>query len=148
MRIVRGELALALLFVALGGLWIARAATMPLWDGFAPASGFMPLWYGILLVALAGMIGATNIVVHHAAKPEEPIGKPLIVLAALAAAIVGVPLVGFALSIFLLMLVLFVAVERLPLLRSMLVAAVASAVLYLVFRTWLGVPLPVGPLGI
>jgi putative tricarboxylic transport membrane protein len=147
-RVAKGELALALLFVALGGLWIVRAATMPLWDGFAPASGFMPLWYGILLVALAGVIVANLWLGKAPPAAEQPIGKALVVLAALAAAIVGVPLVGFALSIFLLMLVLFVAVERLPLGRSMLVAAASSAVLYLVFRTWLGVPLPVGPLGL
>jgi putative tricarboxylic transport membrane protein len=108
----------------------------------------MPLWYGILLIALAGLIVANLWLGTEPPAAEQPIGKPLVVLAALAAAIVGVPLVGFALSIFLLMLVLFVAVERLPLGRSVLVAAAASAVLYLVFRTWLGVPLPVGPLGI
>ena len=46
------------------------------------------------------------------------------------------------------MLVLFAAVERLPLLRSLAVAAAVTAVLFLIFRTWLRVPLPVGPLGI
>jgi hypothetical protein len=136
----KGELALALVFVALGVLWIVRAATMPLWEGFAPASGFMPLWYGILLVVLAGTIALPLLV--KPAPAEEPIAKPLVVLAVLAASIVGLTLVGFAPSVFLLLLVLFVAVERLPVGRSALVAAAATAVLYLVFKTWLGVPLP------
>jgi hypothetical protein len=136
----KGELALALVFVALGLLWIVRAATMPLWEGFAPASGFMPLWYGILLVVLAGTIALPLLL--KPAPAEEPIAKPLVVLAVLAASIVGLTLVGFAPSVFLLLLVLFVAVERLPVGRSALVAAAATAVLYLVFKTWLGVPLP------
>jgi putative tricarboxylic transport membrane protein len=136
----KGELALALVFVALGVLWIVRAATMPLWEGFAPASGFMPLWYGILLVVLAGTIALPLLL--KPAPAEEPIAKPLVVLAVLAASIVGLTLIGFAPSVFLLLVVLFVAVERLPVGRSALVAAAATAVLYLVFKTWLGVPLP------
>ena len=136
----KGELALALVFVALGVLWIVRAATMPLWEGFAPASGFMPLWYGILLVVLAGTIALPLLL--RPAPAEEPNAKPLVVLAVLAASIVGLTLIGFAPSVFLLLVVLFVAVERLPVGRSALVAAAATAVLYLVFKTWLGVPLP------
>ena len=81
-------------------------------------------------------------------KDEEPVGKAFVVLAALAASVVGLDLIGFAPSIFLLLLVLFAAVERLPIVRSFAVAAAVTAVLFLIFRTWLRVPLPVGPLGI
>ena len=145
MKALRGEHALALFFAALGALWIVRAAGMtPLWDGFAPGSGFMPLWYGVLLIALSGAI----IFLAIEKKPEEPVGKVLVLLAVIAATIVGFKLAGFAPSIFLMLLVLFAAVEKLPLLRSVLVAAGTTAVLFLVFRTWLGVPLPRGPLGI
>ena len=143
-RIAAGELALALFFALLGALWIVAALRMPLWSGFVPDSGFMPLWYGALLVALAGAILAFN----KDRKKEDPVGKPLVVIAVVAATIVGFELVGFAPSIFLLLLVLFAAVERLPLVRSLAVAAGTTAVLYLVFKTWLRVPLPAGPLGI
>ena len=143
MRATKGEAALALAFAALGVLWIVRAATMPLWDGFAPASGFMPLWYGILLVALAGAVAFAA-----QKQPEEPVGKALVVLAVVAATIAGLKLIGFAPAIFLMLLVLFAAVEKLPLVRSIAVAAGVTAVLFLVFRTWLGVPLPRGPFGI
>lgn len=139
---VKGELALALFFAALGALWVAQGARMPLWDGFAPASGFMPLWYGLILIALAGAIGASRVLRSGAVQPGEPAGKPLVVLAVLAATIVGLGLIGFAPSVFLLLLVLFAVVERLPLVRSIVVAAATTAVLYLVFKTWLGVPLP------
>jgi hypothetical protein len=147
-QIAPGEVVLALFFALLGGLWIAAAARMPLWQGFVPQSGFIPLWYGITLFGLAATILARLYFEKGPPQKEEPIGKPLVVLAALAAAIVGLGVIGFAPSIFLLLLALFAAVERLPLLRSLAVAAAVTAVLFLIFRTWLGVPLPVGPLGI
>jgi tripartite tricarboxylate transporter TctB family protein len=137
-RIAPGELALALFFALLGALWIVAALRMPLWSGFVPDSGFMPLWYGAVLVGLAGAI----VFLSRERKAEEPVGKPLVVIAVIAATILGFDLVGFAPSVFLLLLVLFAAVERLPLARSLVVAAAVSAVLYLVFKTWLGVRLP------
>jgi hypothetical protein len=140
----KGELALALFFAALGALWIARAAGMTLWDGFAPGSGFMPLWYGVILIALSGAIAFLAV----EKRLEEPVGKGLVLLAVIGATIVGFSLAGFAPSIFLMLLVLFAAVERLPLARSVVVAAGVTAVLFLIFRTWLKVPLPSGPLGI
>ena len=146
-RIAPGELVLALFFALLGGLWIVAAARMPLWQGFIPQSGFLPLWYGITLAALAAAI-LVDLFRRNSALPEEPIGKALVVMAVVAATVLGFDLIGFAPSVFLLLLVLFAAVERLPLLRSLAVAAAVTAVLFLVFRTWLRVSLPVGPLGI
>ena len=147
-RLVRGEVMLALIFAVLGILWIVAAFGMPLWEGFAPQSGFMPLWYGVILTGLAGVILINLFVQKQAPKAEQPIGKPLIVLAALAAGIAGLDLIGFGPAMFLLLLVLFAVVERLPIVKSILVAAGTTAFLFLVFKTWLGVSLPVGPLGI
>jgi len=146
-RIAPGELVLALFFALLGLLWVVAAARMPLWQGFVPQSGFMPLWYGITLAGLAAAI-LVDLFMHKSAAPEEPIGKALVVIAVIAATVLGFELIGFAPSIFLLLLVLFAAVERLPLARSTAVAAAVTTVLFLIFRTWLRVSLPVGPLGI
>lgn len=148
MRPAPGEVVLALFFAVLGILWIVAALRMQLWAGFVPQSGFMPFWYGITLTTLAAAILANLFLRKDPGKAEEPIGKPLIVLAALAAAIVGLELVGFAPSVFLLLLVLLAGVERLPLIRSIVVALASTAVLFLIFKTWLRVALPVGPLGI
>ena len=143
-RIAPGELLLALFFALLGALWIVAALRMPLWAGFVPQSGLMPLCYGALLVALAGAI----LLLEKTPRQEDPVGKPLVVLLAFAAAIAGLELIGFAPAVFLMLLALFAAVERLPLVRSIAVAAGTTAVLYLIFKTWLRVTLPVGPLGI
>src|SRR5688572_3484143 len=101
-RIAIGELVLAAFFVVLGLLWIGTAIRMPLWEGFAPQSGFMPLWYGITLIGLTGVV-LVNLFLDKDAKPEEPIGKPLIVLAVFAAAIAGLEPMGFGPAIFLML---------------------------------------------
>jgi putative tricarboxylic transport membrane protein len=138
----KGELALAFIFAALGGLWTARAAGMPIWgDSFAPDSGFLPLIYGVLLLGLA-LAAVAQLLVAGTVTSSESIRKPLIVLGALTAAVAALPLAGFALSVFALLLFLYAALERLPLLASAAVSAAITGLLYLVFKTWLGVPLP------
>ena len=146
-RIATGELVLAAFFVALGLVWVGTAIRMPLWQGFAPQSGFMPLWYGVTLIGLTGVV-LINLFLDKGSKPEEPTGKPLIVLGVFAAAIAGLEPMGFGPAIFLMLLFLFVFVERLAILPSLVVAASTTAVLFLIFRTWLKVTLPIGPLGI
>jgi hypothetical protein len=141
LRVVKGELALALLFAALGALWLARAVGMPLWEGFAPSSGFLPLVYGGLLLGLAAAVGLP-LVLAPAPADAGSVRKPLVVLAALAVAVAMLPLAGFAITIFLLLAFLYGVVERLPIVTSLVVSALMSGALYLVFKTWLGVPLP------
>jgi hypothetical protein len=147
-RLFNGDVGLALLFAGLGLVWLFGALGLPFWEGFAPQSGFLPFFYGLLLtgLALAILIGAYF---ETEREPDEPpVGKPLVILAALTAAVVGVEAAGFGVAVFLLLLFLFAAVERLPLLRSVIVAGATTAALILIFRTWLSVPLPAGPLGI
>ena len=137
----KGELVLALVFAALAALWIAKGATMPLWQGFAPDSGFLPLIYGVLLFVLAGAV-LVQLVAAKDARPGEAIRKPLVILGALVATVGALPIVGFAISVFALLLFLYAAVERLPMLPSAVVSGATTGVLYLIFKTWLGVPLP------
>jgi hypothetical protein len=147
-RIAPGELALAGFFAAIGVLWIAIAAGMPLWQGFAPDAGFLPLIYGALLTALSIAIVGNLLVSPRADTDRSPVAKPLILLAILAATVVGIGVAGFAVSIFLMLVVLFAVLERLPLHWSVLVGATTTAVLILIFKVWLRVPLPLGPIGI
>jgi hypothetical protein len=147
-RVAIGELVLAAFFVALGLLWVSAAIRMPLWEGFAPQSGFMPLWYGIVLIGLTIAVVVNLFRQKENAKAEEPIGKPLLVLAVFAAAIAGLEPMGFGPAVFLMLLFMFALIERLPIIHSVLAAAGTTAVLFLIFRTWLNVGLPIGPLGI
>jgi len=146
-RVAIGELVLAAFFAALGLLWVGAAIRMPLWEGFAPQSGFMPLWYGVVLVGLTLAV-VVNLFRQGEGKAEEPIGKPILVLAVFAAGIAGLEPMGFGPAVFLMLLFMFALIERLPIIPSVLVAATTTAVLFLIFKTWLKVTLPAGPLGI
>ena len=147
-RLLKGDVGLALVFAGLGLVWLVGSFGYPFWEGFAPQSGFLPFFYGLLLagLGLAILIGAF---LETEREPhEEPVGKPLVILVALTAAAVGVEAAGFGVAVFLLLLFLFAGVERLPIVRSIVVAAGTTAALILIFRTWLAVPFPAGPLGI
>ena len=148
LRAKGGEIALCLFFVATGGLWIAVAAGMPLWDGFAPATGLLPLVFGALLVVLAIAATLVDVVGASAETPDRaPAGRALMILLAVAAGAAGIETAGFFASMFLSMLFLFRVAEKRPLVSSLLASAGTALFLTLVFRTWLGVPLPAGPWG-
>jgi Tripartite tricarboxylate transporter TctB family len=147
-RLLNGDVGLAILFGGLGLVWLIAALGLPFWEGFAPQSGFLPFFYGILLTGLALAILLGALLDTGPGPGEQPIGKPLTILAALTAAAIGVELAGFGVAVFILLLFLFAVVERLPVLRSLIVAGATTAALILIFRTWLAVPLPVGPFGI
>jgi hypothetical protein len=141
LRADKGELGLALFFAAVGALWIFRAWRMPLWEGFAPDSGFLPLIYGVLLTALA-LAAVGQILTAGEAGPTQEFRKPLLVLAILIATVSALPVAGFLTSVFALLLLLYAVVERLPWRAAALVSAATTATLYLVFKVWLSVPLP------
>jgi putative tricarboxylic transport membrane protein len=143
-----GELILAALFAATGIVWIHGALGFSLWEGFAPQSGFMPLLYGVLLSGVSGAIVINLFRRRDAATIDEPIGKPLVLLAVLIVTVIGIDVIGFVPAIFLSMAFLYAVVERLPVHWSLLVAAATTVALTLVFKSWLGIPLPTGPLGI
>lgn len=147
-RPAKGELALALVFAGIGILWISISLGMTLWQGFAPASGFLPLVYGLLLTLLAGAIAANLYLDPRAERDQTPIGKPLLLLAILIVTVVGMEVAGFVVAISLMLLFLFAGLERRPLVPSIVVAAVSTAVLFALFDMWLKVPLPAGPFGV
>ena len=143
-----GAIVLSLAFTGVGIFWIVTALRLQMWDGFAPSSGFLPLIYGVLLIGLsiAALLFEPQ---GEDTEPEAPdtIKRPLIVIAALAAGAVGLESAGFAMSMFLTMFFLFKVAEKLPLVPSLLTAGGSAVTLTLIFRTWLGVPLPTGPWG-
>lgn len=143
-----GELALCLVFMGTGAFWVAVALGLPLWEGFAPATGLLPLVYGALLIALSASATLVDVLgADPDTEAKQPIGRAVTILLALAAGVLGIETAGFFASMAAAMLFLFAVVEKRPLLPSLLAATGTSLVLTLVFRTWLGVPLPSGPWG-
>lgn len=144
-----GELLTGLVFVGAGLFWIHQALKLRLWDGFAPSSGFLPLIYGVLLVALAAAAVAFDLLASRGGDDEErqPVRRPLLVLAAVATGVLGVEYAGFAASTFFTVLFLYAVVERHAPLPALAASLGTAVVLTVVFRNWLGVPLPSGPWG-
>ena len=142
MRFVwRGELGLALFFVLVGALWVFRALRMPIWEGFAPDSGFLPLVYGSLLAVLAAAV-VIQLWLSPPSTERQNLRKPFTVMGALIAAVAALPLTGFVISVFLLLFFLYAVVERLRIVPALIASGAVTGALYLIFRTWLGVPLP------
>jgi putative tricarboxylic transport membrane protein len=142
---LKGDLGIAALFAALGLVWILDSLDLPLWAGFAPDSGFLPLIYGALLLALAVAVSVSLLVGPSEVVEREQLGKPFLVLAALVVCVAAAPFIGFVLPLFALMMFLYGYVERLPLIRSFLASAGTTAVLVVVFEHWLKIPLPLSP---
>lgn len=141
-----GESLLPLLLLAGGLYWTVEAFDLGIWNGSQPGSGLMPLIYGGLLCAFA----AATLLFAGADEEQEDQGstrKPLLLLAMLVLTVAGFNIIGGVASVFVMMSIMFIAVERLPPIRSLFVAAAVSSIFAIVFDRWLSVSLPHGPWG-
>jgi putative tricarboxylic transport membrane protein len=142
------------IFLAAFGIYVAyTASNLPYTSEFGPGPGFFPLWIGIGIVTCSLVMlwscavrgptdGEQEIELNHA-----PVARALGAWSAFLAAVICLPLLGFAISLGLLTAFLIVVFDR----RSPWIALSAAVGLalgfYLVFPVALGVSLPVGPWG-
>ena len=138
---------LVLLALALYVAWENRA--YPLGTLVEPGPGYLPL-------ILAIFLGVTGLVIAVAGGGSTPFSetrwpelkRAVVILVACGFAAIALERLGYRLTMAALLVFFLGVVERK---RPAVVAAVAagfSAISYLVFATWLRVPLPVGPGGI
>lgn len=116
-----------------------------------PGSGFMIFWVGTAMTALA-----LSVLVVSARQPAGPRLATLwqgtrwrlvpYVCLLLAIYAVLLPVAGFLLCTFVLLLILFKTVEPQDWGISLLIAAASTVAAYLVFHRWLGTQLPAGTL--
>jgi hypothetical protein len=147
----RGERIMAMVFGFLGLFWVFKANDLTYADAFAPGPGFLPTWMGTGLVVLVAtfLFGTRSV----PSAPEGPTSgavswhKTAAVAAGLLACIVVIDWLGFVVSILGMLVYLFRVVERLAWKTSLGVSVGATLALYLIFHTWLRVPLPQGPWG-
>ena len=141
--------AVVLLAAALAGL--VEAWRLPLGSAVAPGPGFFPLALAAGLAASAALL-VVRAVARPPARPAGPgaAGGRARLVAVVAALLVYTAVfsrLGFVLATFLLMVVLFRAVESLRWPVALAAAAAAAVLGHLLFKTWLGVRLPSGPWG-
>jgi hypothetical protein len=144
---LKGELAFAVLFAVVGLVWIVRSFELPFWAGFAPDSGFLPLVYGVLVLGLSTAVIVTLFTNPPDTSGREPLRKSFLVGGALLVGVASATWLGFAIPLFGMMLFMYAYVERLPVIRSVLVSAVTTGILVLIFEHWLKIPLPLSPWG-
>jgi hypothetical protein len=142
-----GERVMAGVFGLAGVLWLSQALRLNYWGDFAPGGGFLPFWLCAILVALVVMYLVASRFTPSSVEPAAHPRRPLAVGGGLVACIAVIEYLGFVVSIAAYIAFLTLAVERRPALQSAAVAIGAPVALFLIFKTWLRVPLPLGPWG-
>lgn len=139
-----GAAILPAILAVIGAWCLWRGVGLGFRQGALPGAGFMPVIYGILLLVCAVPLTVSE---FRSTNPRERFGKPLLLAGVLLVTIAGFTLIGGVASLFLMMLGLFVLVERLPPLRSVMVAGAGAVLFWAIFVRGLSVALPTGPWG-
>lgn len=131
-----------------GVVWIVQSRHLIYWGEFAPGSGFLPIWLGVVLVALVVVYLAMSFrnLVPSAAAPSRPRHVGAVALG-LIVCIGLLEWLGFVVSVALYLAFLIGWLERRPLREVAAVSLGTSFGLWLIFKVWLKVPFPEGPWG-
>jgi len=155
MRLATGaERITALAMLAICAALLVAGFNLLYWDGFAPASGFAPVW-----VAIAGLVLGTFMLfgigtggeATEDASPmpsRDELKRVLLTLAALWMFVAVTPFTGMILAALALMLFMLLVVLERPAVISVLTAVFTTILVYLIFVYWLRVQLPRGVLGL
>ena len=142
-----------LALAALGIYIVVQAAGWEYKGPDGPGPGFFPLWYGIAMVALSGLLvvsGVRTRLRRTAAAGSLQwvrIGRALLVWLAFTVSVALFGVLGFAVSFGLLCFFIVAVMYRRPLKVAAAVAVGSALCFYLVFPVALGVSLPMGVLG-
>ncbi len=151
----RYDLISSLVFLVLGVVIAVSSLRMNVGSFRDPGSGLFPLITGILMCVIAGGIFIKSCVQSLSAA-RNPLGKDkrlwhnksvsTVVIMLLYA--ITIEWLGFLTVTLVILFVLFKMVGDLSARASLGGAVLAAAAAYLVFKVWLNVQLPVGPLGL
>ncbi|MBE0557535.1 MAG: tripartite tricarboxylate transporter TctB family protein, partial [Proteobacteria bacterium] len=139
-----------------GGMTVALSLRMQIGTFRTAGSGLFPLCLGIILMLLA-LLYLANLLLQKdskghsgeaAAAPPGAAGQMLLFFGASALAVLGLNILGYPLTAFLLMLLLLriLGVRRPALLATLSLLTAAGS--YLVFVEFLKIPLPKGLIGL
>ena len=147
----RGERVFAALLGLFGVLWAGKSLELTYMGRFAPGAGFLPFWLGLLLVGLSLLVLYRSFFAARApASDAAPSGGwrrigPIVL--GLVVAVAVIEWVGFAVAVAVYLVLLVRFLERRPWPAALGLALGATAAIFLIFKVWLRVPLPVGPWG-
>jgi putative tricarboxylic transport membrane protein len=134
------------------GLYIVLEARNWTYSGpEGPGPGFFPIWYGILMIGLSiALVGSRLLTTREEAGATDwqAMGRALSTWLAFAAAVALLKPLGFLVSFALLTFFIVAVVFRRPLVTAVVTALAVALGFQLTFPWALGVPLPVGLLGL
>ncbi len=137
-----------LVLLALAGLVIQQALyVLRVFDGGQPGSGFLPLGLGIILAGLA-----VALIIVNRAPDEQKVSlwaagawvRPALAVLLFAGYALVFEWLGYILSVFMLVFLWLMVVERKSLRQALLPGVLSAAGVWLLFSAMLNVPLPMG----
>jgi hypothetical protein len=141
-------------FGLLGLFWVLVSLDLKYMSEFAPGSGFLPFWLGVILIVLSVLFVASRLRRGSPSRQQAdsdtlaPIsGRPVAIALGLFVCVAVIDYVGSIVAVTLYLIYLTRAVERESWIAAVGVSAGTALILYLIFHSWLGVPLPRGPWG-
>jgi len=150
---MKGDLASGAVLAALGVYIVVQARRWEYLGPDGPGPGFFPVWYGVVMIALALVLMATS-AARRATAPTprataklREIGRALAAWGALAVCVGLLKVLGFLLAFALLAFFMTAVMYRRPILPALAVAVGSALGFYLLFPLALGVALPTGLLG-
>jgi len=145
---VRRELAVAAVVLVFGGTAAYESAKLQFGTIHSPGPGFFPWWISILIVLLA-LVLLAQVLTSRSPTDREAFGRIAKVVAlfiVLTAYTTLLNALGYPLCTFFLVLFMLRVTDPQPWAIAVGVAAVTSISSYIVFASWLSVPLPLGSL--
>ena len=148
----RADQVAGLALLALGAAFAAGAGQYPYWGPGGPGSGFLPLWLGLAMAALAVLLLLQTTRRRDPGSRWLPEGAGLrhllVVLGVTVVFVTVLKITGMALGtvLFLVTILRFIEGHRWP--TTLAIAIGVAIVNALVFAYWLRVPFPSGVLGI
>jgi putative tricarboxylic transport membrane protein len=139
------------LLLIFGAGFAAGARQYPYWTPTGPGSGFLPLWLGVVMAALAIALFVGAMRRPDPGEAWLPEGRGLVRLIVVVVATIAfvwlLPFLGMTLATFLFLVGILRFLERHSWFATVGVALATSAANWLVFIHWLNVPFPTGILG-
>lgn len=137
--------ALVLLVFGAGFLW--EASRYPFGSPNAPGPGFLPMTVGtgFALAALFMLVRPGTLPERMLPPDQTGTVRIIATILLLSLAIALLDRLGFLVVATLMMLGLLLVLDRRPI-RDLIMAPVAAAMVYVIFKIWLRVPLPAGVL--
>ena len=136
--------AFLVIVAVLTGLMIPEALRLPQDSQYTIGPGFMPIiMIGLIIFCCVSLLILDFIHKSDAHVKKDAYGRLLLYVLATALLILGMEYVGIAVSLFVYLLLVPWLVEKHSLVSSLKLSVITTVAVYLIFHTWLKVPMTI-----